>query len=69
MGYLSESDQQAVMLASELQRSMQEWLHSRGVHNTCSVSPYVDSGGQPAVLIKMNSHVAHAMLASFRQGG
>ncbi|MEO3785010.1 hypothetical protein ABGB12_16855 [Actinocorallia sp. B10E7] len=67
MGYLSESDQQAVTLAGELQRSMQEWLLSRGVSNTCSVSPYVDSGGQPAVLIKMNSHVAHAMLASFKQ--
>lgn len=67
MGYLSENDQQAVRLAGELQRSMQEWLLSRGVRNTCSVSPYVDAGGQPAVLIKINSHVAHAMLESFKQ--
>lgn len=68
MGYLSKSDEQALRLARELQLSFQQWLTSRGVRNTCSISPYVDAGGEPAVLIKMNTHVANAMLASFNEG-
>lgn len=67
MGYLNESDQQALRLAHELQLSMHRWLSDRGVRNTCTISPYVDASGEPAVLIKMNTAVANAMLASFNE--
>ena len=46
---------------------MQQWLSSRGVDEPCTVSPYVDPGGQPAVLVRMNAHLAHAMIDSLNQ--
>lgn len=67
MRYLTDSDQQALRLAGELQAAVQQWLQGRGVTNSCMISPYVDQTGQPAVLIQMNAHLASAMIASFNE--
>jgi hypothetical protein len=67
MPNLTESDRQALRLADGLQKAVEQWLSSRGVDQPCTVSPFVDPGGQPAVLIRMNAHVAHAMIDSLHQ--
>ncbi len=67
MPNLTDSDRQALRLAAGLQKAVEQWLSSRGVDQPCTVSPFVDPGGQPAVLIRMNAHVAHAMIDSLNQ--
>jgi hypothetical protein len=67
MRYLTDSDQQALRLAGDLQKAMQQWLNHRGLDDSCAISPYVDPTGQPAVLIKMNTNVAHAMVAGLNE--
>jgi hypothetical protein len=67
MRYLKDSDQQALRLAADLQKAMQQWLNHRGLDDSCTISPYVDATGQPAVLIKMNATVANAMVASLNE--
>jgi peroxiredoxin len=62
MPNLTDSDRQALRLADDLQKAMQRWLSYRGVNEPCTVSPFVDAGGQPAVLVKMNAQVARAMI-------
>jgi hypothetical protein len=67
MPHLTDSDRQALRLADDLQKAVQRWLSYRGVDQPCTVSPFVDAAGQPAVLIKMNAHVACAMIDSLGQ--
>jgi len=66
MPNLSEKDKQALRLAGDLQRAIDQWLGRRGVEQSCAVSPYVDPAGEPAVIIKMNAHVAGAMIDGLR---
>jgi hypothetical protein len=67
MPYLRDCDRQALRLASELRKRMQEWLGQRGIPATLRVSPFVDPAGQASVLIRMNSHIALAMMLSFEE--
>ncbi len=67
MPNLSEKDRQALRLADDLQKAIDHWLGSRGVDQSCAVSPFVDPTGEPAVIIKMNAPVADAMIDSLRE--
>jgi hypothetical protein len=67
MPNLSDKDRQALRLAGDLQRAIDQWLGRRGVEPTCAVSPFVDTAGEPAVIIKMNAQVADAMIDSLQQ--
>ena len=67
MRNLSDQDQRALRLADHLQKALEQWLSNRGVDQPCTVSPFVDSTGQPAVLIKLNAHVACVMIDSFNE--
>ncbi len=67
MGNLSDNDRRALRLASDLQKAVGQWLSYRGVDQPCTVSPFVDPTGQPAVVIKMNAHVARAMIDSLNE--
>jgi hypothetical protein len=50
MPHLTDTDRQALRLADELQRAVQQWLSHQGVDPSCTVSPFVDGAGQPAVI-------------------
>jgi hypothetical protein len=67
MRILSDQDRQALQLADDLQKAMAQWLSSRGVDQSCTISPFVNPAGQPAVIITMNAHVAWAMIDSLQQ--
>jgi hypothetical protein len=67
MPNLSEKDKQALRLAGDLQKAIDQWLGRRGVEQSCAVSPFVDPTGEPAVIIRMNAHVAGAMIDGLRQ--
>jgi hypothetical protein len=67
MPNLSDKDRQALRLAGDLQRAIDQWLGRRGVEPSCAVSPFVDTAGEPAVIIKMNAQVADAMIDSLQQ--
>lgn len=67
MPNLSEKDRQALRLAGDLQKAIDQWLGRRGVEQSCAVSPFVDPTGEPAVIIRMNAHVAGAMIDGLRQ--
>lgn len=62
MPHLTDTDRQALRLADDLQRAVQQWLSRLGVDQSCTVSPYVDGAGQPAVLMKLNAPAAWAMV-------
>ncbi len=62
MPNLTDSDRQALRLADDLEKALQRWLSYRGVNQPCTVSPFVDAAGQPAVIVKMNAEVAHAVI-------
>jgi hypothetical protein len=64
MRILSDTDRQALRLADDLQKAVEQWLSRRGVDESCAVSPFVDPAGQPAVIVKMNVHAASAMIDS-----
>ena len=51
MGNLSDNDRRALRLAGDLQKAVGQWLSYRGVDQPCTVSPFVDPTGQPAVVI------------------
>ena len=55
MPNLSDKDRQALRLAGDLQKAIDQWLGRRGVQPSCAVSPFVDTAGEPAVIIKMNA--------------
>ena len=67
MPNLSDKDRQALRLAGDLQKAIDQWLGRRGVQPSCAVSPFVDTAGEPAVIIKMNAQVADAMIDSLQQ--
>jgi hypothetical protein len=67
MPNLTEKDRQALRLAADLQKAIDQWLGRRGVQPSCTVSPFVDTAGEPAVIIKMNAQVADAMIDSLQQ--
>ncbi len=67
MRNLSDKDRHALRLADHVQKAVQQWLSGRGVDQPCMVSPFVDPAGQPAVLIKLNAHVACAMIDSLNE--
>ncbi len=67
MRNLSDQDQRALRLADHLQKAVEQWLSNRGVDQPCTVSPFVDPTGQPAVLLKLNAHVACAMIDSLNE--
>jgi hypothetical protein len=66
MPNLSEKDKQALRLAGDLQKAIDQWLGLRGVEQSCAVSPFVDPAGEPAVIIRMNANVAGAMIDGLR---
>jgi len=67
MPSLSDKDRQALRLAGDLQKAIDQWLGRRGIEPSCGVSPFVDTKGEPAVIIKMNAQVADAMIVSLQQ--
>ncbi len=67
MPKLSDKDRQALRLADDLQKAIDQWLGRRGVEQSCAVSPFVDPAGEPAVIIKMNALVAGAMIDGLQQ--
>jgi hypothetical protein len=67
MPNLTDKDRQALRLADDLQKAIDQWLGRRGVEQSCAVSPFVDPSGEPAVIIKMNARVASAMIDSLGQ--
>jgi hypothetical protein len=67
MAHLTDTDRQALRLAGDLQRAVQQWLSRQGVDPSCTVSAFVDSAGQPAVLMKMNAQAAWAMVEGLDQ--
>ncbi len=67
MRNLSDTDRQALRLAAHLRQAMAQWLSYRGAGQSCAISPFVDSTGQPAVLIKINAHTACAMIDSLNE--
>lgn len=67
MGNLSDNDRRALRLAGDLQKAVGQWLSYRGVDQPCTVSPFVDPTGQPAVVVRMNAHVARAMIDSLNE--
>ncbi|HUK71638.1 MAG TPA: hypothetical protein VLW50_23205 [Streptosporangiaceae bacterium] len=67
MRNLSDTDRQALQLAGHLQKAVEQWLSYRGAGQSCAISPFVDSTGQPAVLIKMNARTACAMIESLNE--
>jgi hypothetical protein len=64
MPHLTDSDREALRLADDLQKTVEQWLSQRGVTHSCAVSPYVDSSGQPAVVMKMTAQAAWALIDS-----
>ena len=62
MPNLTDKDRQALRLADDLQKAIDQWLGRRGVEQSCTVSPFVDPSGEPAVIIKMNARAASAMI-------
>jgi hypothetical protein len=67
MRNLNDTDRRALRLADDLQKAVQQWLSFHGVDQPCTVSPFVDSSGQPAVIVKMNADVASAMIDSLNE--
>ncbi|RCG31646.1 hypothetical protein DQ384_08790 [Sphaerisporangium album] len=67
MCHLTNRDRQALRLAAELRRRMQEWLGRRGIPASPVVSPFVDAAGDASVLITVNAHAALAMILGFEE--
>ncbi len=64
MGNLSDNDRRALRLADNLQKAVEQWLSYRPANQACTVSPFVDPAGQPAVIIKLNADMAAAVIDS-----
>ncbi len=67
MRNLSDRDRRALQLADHLQKAVAQWLSYRGVEQSCTVSPFVDATGQPAVIIRMDAQMACAMIDSLNE--
>lgn len=69
MPQLDDKQLRALQLGNDLRSAIQQWLRYRGADQSFAVSPYVDGTGEPAVLIRMNAHVAAIMIDSLRAAG
>lgn len=59
--HLSDSDRQALRLAQDLREEMRAALPQ--LPSAPSVSPFVDQGGTPSVLLRMDAETARALMA------
>ncbi|WP_019630461.1 hypothetical protein [Actinomadura atramentaria] len=59
--HLSDSDRQALRLAHDLREELRRALPH--VSAAPSISPFVDPGGRPAVLMRMDADTARALMA------
>jgi hypothetical protein len=59
--HLSDSDRQALRLAQDLREEMRAALPQ--LPAAPSVSPFVDQGGTPSVLLRMDADTARALMA------
>ncbi|GAA0277896.1 hypothetical protein GCM10009527_087830 [Actinomadura nitritigenes] len=59
--HLSDSDRQALRLAQDLREEMRAALPQ--LSSAPSVSPFVDQGGTPSVLLRMDADTARALMA------
>ncbi|WP_033424633.1 hypothetical protein [Actinomadura flavalba] len=59
--HLSDSDRQALRLAHDLREELRRALPQ--VAAAPSVSPFVDPGGRPSVLMRMDAETAQALMA------
>ncbi|POM23717.1 hypothetical protein BTM25_23380 [Actinomadura rubteroloni] len=59
--HLSDSDRQALRLAHDLREELRRALPH--VPAAPSISPFVDPGGRPSVLVRMDSDTARALMA------
>lgn len=59
--HLSDSDRQALRLAQDLREEMRAALPQ--LPSAPSVSPFVDQGGTPSVLLRMDADTARALMA------
>ncbi|MFL6052903.1 MAG: hypothetical protein ACJ72W_08310 [Actinoallomurus sp.] len=64
---MSDPSREALYLAQDLQQRMMRWIARRGASARVIVTPFVDPAGRPNVLIRLNAHVARAMILSFDQ--
>jgi hypothetical protein len=64
---LNDDEQLAVQLAHDLRERMNWWLAARGVNGSVAVSPFVDSAGQPNLLIRANAHIARALVLGLEE--
>jgi hypothetical protein len=60
-GHLSDSDRQALRLAHDLREELRRALPH--VAAAPSISPFVDPGGRPSVLMRMDADTARALMA------
>jgi hypothetical protein len=67
MPSMSDPNREAVSLAQDLQQRMLRWMAHRSASAAVIVTPFVDPAGRPNVLIRLNAHVARAMIISFDQ--
>jgi hypothetical protein len=65
MRYLNDKGQQALQLADHLQKA--QWLSHCGLEQSFTVSPFIDPTGQPAVIVKMNAHMACTLIDSLNE--
>lgn len=61
MTQLNDNERLAVQFGHDLRERMNRWLSARGIDGSVTVSPFVDSAGQPNLLIRANAHVARAL--------
>jgi hypothetical protein len=65
--HLAPAGREAVNLARDLREEIRNWLACRGVDAPVVLSPFIDSAGQPNVLVRMNAYLARAMILSFHE--
>ena len=65
--HLTDRDREALRLARDLRDHIQAWLSRHGIIGTLVISPLVDPAGQPSVLVRMNSPIAHALMHALNE--
>lgn len=59
--HLTDSDREALRLAQELRDEMSRALSRQGHADAPAVSPFVDAGGRPSVLVRLDAGSVHAL--------